>query len=725
MRTRSYLLIFILVAWSVPLWAVVTEVSLSELVPSRANRQSTLLITSVIGQYHYRKVPLDDAFSARIMTRYLDTLDSNRSFFTREDVETFSVYNDKLDNAIKRAWLDPAFNIFRIYRKRLDEQVGLALSLLDKEFDFSKDEEYRFDRTEAPWAENQAALDELWRKRVKNEVLGLRLADKDDEGIRKILTDRYKGLIRRTHQLSADDVFQIFINAYTLTLEPHTSYMSPSISENFDISMRLSLEGIGAVLSVKNEHTVVQRTVPGGPAALSGKVHAGDRIAAVGQDEDGEMVDVVGWRLQDVVELIRGPKDSVVRLQILPEDVGVGGPPKMVVIVRDKIKLEDQAVKKTIIEGIDGMGEGRIGVITVPAFYRDFQAYSRGDKNFRSTTRDVRKLLTELTEEGVDGVVVDLRQNGGGSLVEATELTGLFIKTGPVVQVKDARGRLDIEMDQDPDIAYRGPLAVLVNRNSASASEIFAGAIQDYRRGIIIGEPTFGKGTVQTLIDLNNLVAAGTEQLGRLRLTMAQFFRVNGGSTQFRGVVPDIVYPTAPVSIDHGERALDNALPWARIDAVNYSVGHSPDVGLLQERHLSRIKSDVGFILLAEENEILQNVRNEHTVSLVETKRKGKWEARNKRLRDSRNRYRVAKGLEPLKEIKSGTDPDRVHVTTKFDDDKDNKNDGIKEIMVNEAALILLDQIHLKSPRSAALQMKENGVISDAFQDCALEIAGC
>ncbi|VAX08087.1 Tail-specific protease precursor [hydrothermal vent metagenome] len=722
MRIRNYLLIFLLIGCGAPPWAVVPDVPLSDLVPSRANRQSTLLITSVIQQYHYRSVPLDDALSAQIMTRYLDTLDPNRSFFTGEDIKEFEVYNNKLDNALKRAWLDPAFNIFRVYRKHVDAQIKLALSLLDEDFDFTRDEEYRFDRSDAPWAKDQAALDEQWRKRVKNDVLGLRLADKDEEGIRQTLRDRYEGIVRRSHQLAADDVYNIFINAYTLSLEPHTSYMSPSLSENFDISMRLSLEGIGAVLSVKNEFTVVQKTVPGGPAALSGQVHAGDRISGVGQDEDGEMVDVVGWRLQDVVELIRGPKDSIVRLQVLPKDVGVGGPPKEVTIIRDKIKLEEQAAKKAIIEGIEGIGKGRIGVITVPAFYRDFQAYARGDKNFRSTTRDVRKLLVELAKESVDGVVIDLRQNGGGSLIEATELTGLFIETGPVVQVQDTLGKLEIVADLDPDVAYSGPLAVLVNRNSASASEIFAGAMQDYHRSIIIGEPTFGKGTVQTLIDLNNLVAVGTEQLGRLRLTMAQFFRVSGGSTQFRGVVPDIVYPTANTAKEHGERSLDNALPWAKIKAVKYQASNMLDMARLRERHLSRIESDVGFNLLMEQNKILQDVRDENTVSLMETKREGEWEERNKRLLDSRNRYRIAKGLEPLEDIKKTADSEGAHGSKTSDDEKD---DGVKEIMVNEAALILMDQINIQRPSSAELHAGKQEVVIDVLLDCELEGAGC
>ncbi len=716
MKLRKSLFLFLLSVISLPVWAVVTEVPISDLYPHRSHRQSTIVITDVISKYHYRDIALDDALSSQMLERYLDTLDPNRSFFIAEDVNAFSDYDKKLDDALRQARLDPAFDIFRTYRKRVNQQVKLALRLLDEKFDFSKDEEYRFDRSEAPWAANQNELDALWRKRVKNDVLSLRMADKDDEAIHKTLSERYSGILRRTNQLNADDVFQIFINAYTLSLEPHTSYMSPSVSENFDISMRLSLEGIGAVLRVKSEYTVVQSIVPGGPADLNGQITAGDRISGVAQDDE-DMVDVVGWRLQDVVELIRGPKGSVVRLQVLPKDAAVGDPSKTITIVRNKIKLEEQAAKKSIIEGLEGMGKRRIGVIDVPTFYRDFRAYAKGDKDFRSTTRDVRKLLAELISEGVDGVVMDLRQNGGGSLAEATELTGLFIKSGPVVQVKDTLGKVEVESDPDPKIAYSGPLAVLVNRNSASASEIFAGAIQDYGRGIIIGEPTFGKGTVQTLVDLDRLVAAGTEELGRLRLTMAQFFRISGGSTQFRGVVPDIVFPTASNADDHGERSLDNALPWAQIKAARFNAEDATDLTYLKERHLKRIGSDAGFRMLVEEERWIRAVREQHTVSLLEVQRRTKWNERDEKIRENRNRYRVAIGLKP----RTKTDySDEVDAPAGHEDDE-----KIDQIMVNEAAHILSDFIYLQQPRAAGLQLDEAEKMANSAQDCMLSAAGC
>jgi len=716
MKLCKNLFLSLLLAASFPTWAIVTEVSINDLYPHRSHRQSTIVITDVISKYHYRDVSLDDALSSQMLERYLNTLDPNRSFFINDDLKAFSVYEKKLDDALKQAQLDPAFKIFRVYRQRVNQQIKLALQLLDEKFDFTKDEEYRFDRSDAPWVSNQSKLDALWRKRVKNDVLNLRMADKDDKAIRKILSERYAGIARRTNQLNADDVFQLFINAYTLSLEPHTSYMSPSLSENFDISMRLSLEGIGAVLSVKNEHTVVQSVVPGGPAELGGQIKAGDRITGVAQGNK-DIIDVVGWRLQDVVEQIRGPKGSVVRLQVLPKDASMGDPSKIITIVRNKIKLEEQAAKKSIIEGLDGMEQRRIGVIEVPTFYRDFRAYSKGDKDFRSTTRDVRKLLIELSNEGVDGVVVDLRQNGGGSLAEATELTGLFIKSGPVVQVKDTLGKVEVESDPDPEIAYSGPLAVLVNRNSASASEIFAGAIQDYGRGIIIGEPTFGKGTVQTLIDLDRLVTAGTEELGRLRLTMAQFFRVSGGSTQFRGVVPDIIFPTASNAQEHGERSLKNALPWAQIDAAEFKAEIAIDPTDLRERHLKRIKSDAGFRMLQEEEQLIRAVTEQHTVTLLETQRRKKWNERDKKLRESRNRYRIAKGLKPL--TKADTSGDETDAKADYDEEK------VEQIMVNEAAHILSDLITLQDRHAKNLRFSKVEKMANSKHGCTLSAIEC
>lgn len=674
--------------------AVPTEVPVAELKPDASHRQAALIITKVVDRFHYRKVPLDDALAADILDRYLRSLDPNRSFFSAEDVAEFNRYRDSLDDALSRADLQPAFDIFKRFRSRVDERVGKAVSLLDaNQFDFSRDERYRFDREKADWLADRAALDDLWRKRVKNDILSLRLAGKEEADIAPTLRKRYQGIARRVHQFNSDDVFQFFINAYTLNIEPHTSYMSPRSSENFDISMRLSLQGIGAVLRSDNEFTLVQSTVPGGPAGSSGQLRSGDRIVGVAQGDGGEMQDVVGWRLQDVVDLIRGPKGSVVRLNTIAKKDGPNGVPREVRLVRDEIKLEDQAAKGSVVDDLPGLQGRRIGVIEIPAFYRDFRGQSAGDPDFRSTTRDVRGILADLQAQGVEGIVIDLRQNGGGALTEATELTGLFIEEGPVVQVRDSDGNVDVERDTDPQQVYTGPLAVLVDRNSASASEIFAGAIQDYKRGLILGEPTYGKGTVQTLVDLSRFVRGDTD-LGRLRLTMAQFFRINGGSTQHRGVMPDIVFPTARSAADHGERALEKALPWAAIEPVAHDTSHIAAVAGLRENHQRRIDLDPGFRFLREQEQELAELEQQDTLSLREDLRRSEFEAQEQARLERLNRLRSYRGLEPLASLL-----DEDELAAQSEDQRD--EEGVARIMLEESVRILADYIANTEPRTA------------------------
>jgi carboxyl-terminal processing protease len=668
-----------------------------DLVPSKLHRQSAVILTRVIERYHVRKVALDDTLSKEILKRYLEALDPNKSFFSQQDVSAFEKkYQARLDNALKTADLDGPFQIFRDYRTRVEQRIALALALLESKLDFGVDEDFRFDRSKATWPKDEAEVRDQWRKRVKNDILALRMIGKPEEEIKTILKKRYQNLEQRVFQINADEVFQTFINAYTMSLEPHTSYMSPEASENFDISMRLSLEGIGAVLRTKNEYTEIVKTVPGGPADKSGQIFKGDRIIAVGQGDKGEMVTVVGLRLQDVVEKIRGPKGSSVRVEILPK--GVSGDTtktltKTVVLQRNEIKLEDQAAKKLLVSGLAGMGQTKIGVIELPTFYRDFQGHSSGNKDFRSTTKDVRKLIAELKNEGMDGLVIDLRGNGGGALPEAVELTGLFIKTGPVVQVLDSNGHLEVEKDEDAEIVYKGPLAVLINGDSASASEIFAGAIQDYGRGIIIGEPSFGKGTVQTLINLGRFIRSGDEDLGRLRLTMAQFYRISGSSTQFKGVVPDIVFEHAPAEKDQGERALDNALPWSSIEPVrNVELIKRKGIDDLLPLHRERVKKDPGFRYLQEENRILKKMRDQHSVSLLESKRREEWRTTELARRTSENRFRASVGLKLLPE-----NPD-----TERDEDDEEGGKAIAKVEQNEAAIILSDYIHQQKLPTAA-----------------------
>ena len=683
----QWISVFSLLAISTAAFALAREVPVDALVPDNVQRQTALIVNRVLERYHYRKVELDDRLSEKILDRYLESLDPNKSFFTQQDIDAFGRYRYELDDAITTGKLEPAFDIFRKYRLRVDQRVALALSLLEKnQFDFTRDETYRFDREDAPWAKDEKEIKDLWRKRVKNDMLGLRLAGKDEKKLRETLENRYRTLRRRIHQLDADSVFQTFINAYTLSIEPHTAYMSPERSENFDISMRLSLQGIGAVLRSDDEFTTIQKVVPGGPADKSGQLHAGDRIVGVAQGKDGEMVDIVGWPLQDVVEKIRGKKDTLVRLNVLPKSAGVDAPAKVVSIVRDKIKLEDQAAKSSIIEA-EGM---RFGVIDVPAFYRDFRGQASGNKDFRSTTRDVRKLIAKLQKEKVAGIVVDLRNNGGGSLTEATELTGLFIPFGPVVQVKDSQGHIDVERDTDPEEVYSGPLAVLVNRNSASASEIFSAAIQDYGRGLVVGEPTFGKGTVQSLVDLSQF-ARGKDDLGRLRLTIAQFFRVQGGSTQHKGVVPDVIFPTAVGSGRHGESSLDNALPWAEIKPAEFRPQGRLHLSMLQARHEERVARDPAFRFLTEQNQEMDKLQEKKEVSLLESTRKKEWNEREQRALERRNKLRALRGLEPLTKLEDE------------DEDTDGEEDpeGINRIMQEETAKILADYIRQKQPVTA------------------------
>ncbi|MBK5942123.1 carboxy terminal-processing peptidase [Halochromatium roseum] len=667
-------------------FAKTQEVGLAELFPDERQARTMVVINKVLERFHYRDFQLSDAFAANVIDNYFTDLDPGRLFFLERDVERFSRTAGRLDDDLAKGKIDTAFDIFRVYRMRVDSRIDYALALLQQPFDFTRKESYLFKRDEAEWATSEAELNEIWRKRVKNDYLLLKLAEKTDDEIREQLRERYTGITRRIHQFTPDDVYQAFVNAYTRTLEPHTSYMSPSTSENFDISMRLSLEGIGAVLRADNEYTVIQRTIPGGPARQSGQVQTGDRIIGVGQGLDGEMVDVVGWRLQDVVDKIRGPKGSVVRLQTLPKSEASGGRMREVSLVRNEIKLEDQAAQYFVIDELGTEPALRVGVIEVPAFYRDFRAESAGKRDFRSTTRDVRALLNDLKADGVDGLIIDLRGNGGGSLTEALELTGLFIEEGPVVQVKDSFGKVEVEVDPDPAIVYSGPLAVLVDRNSASASEIFAGAIQDYGRGIIIGEPTFGKGTVQTLIDLDRYVPGDDTQLGRLRLTMAEFYRISGGSTQLKGVEPDIRFELGLQGIDHGERSLDNALPWGQIRPARFEAKPLFDLDTLKQRSAQRIVKDDGFGMLFDQARILSEIEAQDEVSLSASERRAESDRRDQVLKEKKAGFLRARGIEPVDEDADEVDEEAL----------EKQQEVIDRILTQEAARILADMIVLQ-----------------------------
>jgi len=548
-------------------------------------------------------------------------------------------------------------------------------------------------------------LDELWRRRVKNDYLRLLLTDKEPEAIVETLTERYDNLERRINELNTEDVFQFFMNAFAQSIEPHTAYLSARTSENFEISMKLSLEGIGALLGRENEYTLISSVVPGGPADKEGSLKAGDRITAVGQGNDGKMVDVIGWRVDDVVDLIRGPKDSVVRLEVLHEDVSVSSPPTMIEIVRNEVKLEEQAAQSEIIDipvaGIEGETL-KVGVIDLPVFYMDFAGRAQNKPDYRSSTRDVRRLIGELEEQGVAGIIIDLRNNGGGSLLEATTLTGLFIDTGPVVQVRNSSGRISLEEDVEPGMAWEGPLAVLVNRYSASASEIFAAAIQDYGRGVVIGEPTFGKGTVQSLLDLDDYAPSDKPGMGQLKITMAQFFRVNGGSTQNLGVEPDIRFPSFGDPQKYGERSMDNALPWTSIDPARYQTSGdlSQLVAVADSRYQGRIVNDEEFGWLMSDIDLYNERADEKSVSLLESvgRQKMKEAEEKKAARKAKEEGigpLLAEGgalVEPDPELGDFEDEDAV-----TDEDEDEEEDEGPDLLLREAARIVIDMVELES----------------------------
>lgn len=694
LKIFSYLIGFIFIAATGYLSA---KVEINDAETEKKFEKITKIVTETVSRHNFKQTPLDDELSAAILDTYLNDLDPNRSYFLEDDIQRFSNYSNNLDDALAENDLTPAFTIFNRYREQVNNQVSYALDLLKSEFDFNIDEEYQFDRVDEPWAKSQDILDETWRKRVKNDYLGLKLAgEKDDVQIRESLTKNFETLSRRTNQLNNSDVYQLFINAYTASVEPHTSYFSPRTSENFKIRMSLSLEGIGAVLEPENEYTKVRRVVAGGPAATSEQLNSGDRIVGVGQDETGQIVEVIGWRLDDVVDLIRGPKGTTVRLKILPKGAAEGMS-KTIAIVRDKIKLEEQAAKKEVLKVEDSSGVRNIGVITLPTFYSDFDARQRGDKDYRSTTRDVKQLLQSLEEDNVDGIILDLRNNGGGSLTEANELTGLFIKSGPVVQVLQTGGKLNINRDPDPNLFYSGPLAVLVDRNSASASEILTGAIQDYKRGIVIGEPTFGKGTVQNLIDLNQFNWNKSEPLGQLKMTIAQFFRVNGDSTQHRGVIPDIVYPTAFDIEEHGERALENAIPWAKVSPARYQTYDSgidqSIIDKLKSNHEVRIKQDPGFHFILSQSRSDFEIEKQKTVSLIEQKRQERTDQINAQRLARYNLYRVNTGQPEI---------DKETYLKSLDEDSELDFSIQEDILLNEAVNILSDFLNISEAALAA-----------------------
>lgn len=616
--------------------------------PDRDEIVASLNVVELLKRHHYSKPPLDDARSVIIYDSYIKLLDPARSYFTAADIAEFDKWKTQFDDFLKSGNLDPGFTIYKRYLDRVKQRLDFALAELNKgvdKMDFTTKETLLIDRKDAPWLKDQAALDDLWRKRVKDEVLRQKIAGKEPKQIQETLTKRYKNQLARLDQTRAEDIFQAYINTFAQSYDPHTNYLSPDNAENFDINMSLSLEGIGAVLQSDNDQVKIVRLVPAGPAAKTKQVAPADKIIGVAQGNK-EMVDVVGWRLDEVVKLIRGPKGSVVRLEVIPaSNAPSDQTSKIVSITREAVKLEEQAAKKSVLKLKQDGRDYKLGIIEIPAFYLDFKAYRAGDPEYKSTTRDVKKLLTELQKEKVDGVVIDLRNNGGGSLQEATELTSLFIEKGPTVLVRNSDGRVDVLEDENPGAFYKGPLALLVNRLSASASEIFAGAMQDYHRALIIGGQTFGKGTVQTIQPLNH---------GELKLTLAKFYRVSGQSTQHQGVLPDIDYPSIIDTKEIGESALPEAMPWDTIRPVVKPAADpfKPFLAQLKAQHEARSDKDAEFTYIRDRLALTLKLMNEKTVSLNEQDRRARHDEIEAKQLALENTRRKAKGEEPLKELK-------------------------------------------------------------------------
>ena len=667
--------------------------------PEAQEAKAAHLAAELLSRYHYKAVPIDDALSAKAFDQYLKALDPEKLYFLQSDIDRLAVDRTLLDDAMLTEDLRAPFEIFNLYEHRVAERLTYGRSLLHKGFDFERDELLTIDRKDQPWPATEADSLDLWRKRVKNDWLRLKLAGQDDQRIAKLLDKRYDSAARSLGKITSADAFQAFMNAYTTAIEPHTNYLGPRAAENFDISMRLSLVGIGAVLTEIEGYTTVRELVPGGPASLSGQLKVGDRIVGVAQGSAGTMDDVVGWRLDDTVALIRGTMGSTVRLDILPADNGPDASNKTVVLVRNTITVQDSAAKAKVYSVTTGAGKRLVGVITLPSFYEDSDALKKGDEDYRGAARDVARLLVDLKARKVDGLLIDLRNNGGGSLREAVNLTGLFVGKVPVVQTRNARGDITVEKNADAGLAWEGPLGVLINRGSASASEIFAAAIQDYGRGVIIGEGSFGKGTVQTMASLDRIAKNTTPVYGELKMTIAQFFRVNGGTTQLRGVTPDVLYPQTSDDTQFGESSYDNALPWTRIKAADYApVGDlANQLPRLLAWHATRIQHDREFQNLLQDVAKARDVRKNNVISLNEGVRRKERAASEKRLADM------------LGAAGTGADSALADDGLQFNERKLDKDlaaektrKTIDDALLDEAVSILSDSAALKEGQSQA-----------------------
>ncbi|PIP80668.1 MAG: tail-specific protease [Gammaproteobacteria bacterium CG22_combo_CG10-13_8_21_14_all_40_8] len=683
--------------------SIINVSDLPVLQPKPSQKRAAKLVSELVYLYHYRRdFKFDDEFSKSAFDAFLKEIDPAKIYLTQEDLKQFAKNKTRFDDMVFDGDLEPVYNMFDLYRQRWVERYQYSLSLLDKPFDFTLKESYDYDREESDYAKDLEEINELWRKKTKNDVLSLILTKKTDVEVIELLKKRYKTALRRISQTESTDVFRYFMDAVTQTIEPHTSYFTPRTAQNFNIDMALSLEGIGAVLQTEDVYTKVVRLVEGGPADRSSKIAKDDVIVAVGQD-DGAMEDVIGWRLDDVVDLIRGKSGSKVRLELLPAGASPDAESKKVTIIREKIKLEDQEAKSKIIEVKNNGEVEHFGVITLPKFYIDFEALSQGDPDYKSTTRDVKILIEELKKKNIDGIIMDLRNNGGGSLREATSLTGLFIDSGPVVLERDYKNKIQVLADTDAGTSYDGPLMVLVNRFSASASEIFAGAIQDYGRGLIVGGTTYGKGTIQQLQDLDRWKRSTDMQtLGQLKYTGARFYRISGESTQIKGVEPDISLPSSISNTDYGESLLEHTLPWDTIPATKYQktaeFDSSAFIDQLRKLDETRVAHDPAFNFLKKESEEFAILRKKTSISLNKEERIQERDANKIKDLDRINQRRKIQGLATV------TDIDKIEDEQNDSASKENDFDP----GLTEAGFILKDYIHIgfKRKNIASVQYK-------------------
>ncbi|MDB5136978.1 MAG: tail-specific protease [Mucilaginibacter sp.] len=634
-------------------------------------------VATFITDYNYKKVALNDSISEVVYNRYIKSLDENHNYLLASDIKDFAKFKDVLDDDLKEGELNDVYYIFNVYQKRYNDRIKYSIAQLDKNFDFTTNDTFTFDRDSLPYEASETEMNALWTQRVKYDLLNLKLANADMAKNKETLKKRYENLLSQSNKLNNQDVFQIFMDAFTLAIDPHTNYFNPSNAANFNIEMSRSLEGIGATLGTQNDYVTITTIVPGGPADKSHQLGPEDRIVGVAQGTEGEFQNVVGWRIENAIALIRGKKGTTVRLQVIPKGGNVSSKPKLVELVREKIILQDQSAKEEIRTYNTNGKTVKIGIISVPAFYIDYNDYKAGNPNYKSTTRDVKLILDTLKRANVDGVVMDLRENGGGSLMEAIDLSGLFIKTGPVVQVRDARNQTEVDSDDDPSISYAGPMAVLVDRFSASASEIFAGAMQDYGRALILGTQTYGKGSVQNAIDLDKVISpsvretlskatAGAQtssggkkaittgsqsKFGQLNLTIAKFYRISGYSTQHKGVTPDIKFPSIIPLNKYGEDTEPSAMPFDIIAKSDYTrVGDfTAVIPQLNKLYQQRAATNLNFKYLQEDIDDFTKKENEKSITLNEKDLKAKRDADEKRSFERDNQRRVALGLSPLK----------------------------------------------------------------------------